>query len=121
MFDEKFIEALATALAPKVAALVVERLAVPKVTPRWVDLEQAAVLMSTTKDGVRGMARAKLFPVKKMGGRVMIDIRELEKSFAENTAWLLELEPQGTRAASSYEDFRDRLLDKATNIVTLAD
>jgi hypothetical protein len=121
MFDEKFIEALATALAPKVAALIVERIEVPKVTNRWVDLEQAAVLMSTTKDAVRGMARAKLFPVKKMGGRVMIDIRELEKAFAENTAWLLELEPHGAKANPGYEHFRERLLDMATNVVTPVD
>ena len=115
MFEEKFIEALAHAIAPKVAALIVERIEVPRITPRWVDLEQAAILMSTTKDAVRGMARAKLFPVKKMGGRVMIDTRELEKAFIENTAWLLELEPHETKSTCSYEDFRELLLNKATS------
>ena len=121
MFEAKFIETLAQALAPRVADLIIERIQLPKITPRWLDLEQAAVLMSTSKDAVRGMARAKLFPVKKMGGRVMIDVRDLEKAFVENTAWLLELEPHETKATSSYENFRQRILDKATNVVTPAD
>jgi hypothetical protein len=83
-----YLEELANRLAPKIADLIMQRIQVPTVTPRWVDLEQAAILMSTTKDAVRGMARAKLFPVHKLGSRVMIDIRELEKAFAQNTVWL---------------------------------
>jgi hypothetical protein len=34
------------------------------------------------------MAKARLFPIKKMGGRVRTDIRDLEKAFNENTAWM---------------------------------
>ena len=83
-----YLEELANRLAPKIADLIMERVHAPTVTPRWVDLEQAAILMSTTKDAVRGMARAKLFPVHKLGSRVMIDIRDLEKAFHQNTAWL---------------------------------
>jgi hypothetical protein len=60
----------------------------PRIAPRWLDLEQAAALMSTTKDGVRGMLRSGLFPARKMGARVMIDTKDLEKAFSENTIWL---------------------------------
>lgn len=59
-----------------------------KLVPRWLDLEQAAILMSTTKDGVRGMLRSGLFPARKMGARIMIDMRDIEKAFSENTLWL---------------------------------
>ena len=91
MFTDEFIEKLAGAIASRLAlvnpargdASVGQRLA-----PRWLDIGSAAQLMNTTKDGVRGMARAKLFPVKKMGGRVMIDIRDLERAFEKSTTWL---------------------------------
>ena len=83
-----YLDELANRLAPKIAGLIMERVQAPRVTPRWVDLEQAAILMTTSKDAVRGMARAKLFPVHKMGSRVMIDIHDLEKAFSQNTVWL---------------------------------
>jgi hypothetical protein len=87
MFIDRIIDQIADAVVARVHRLL-HQSAEPRIAPRWVDLEGAAQLMNTTKDAVRGMARARLFPVKKMGGRVMIDIRDLEKAFNENTAWM---------------------------------
>jgi len=82
------IDRLADAIAGRISERISAALASTRIAPRWVDLDAAAQLMSTTKDAVRGMARAKLFPVKKMGGRVMLDVRDIEKAFDENTTWL---------------------------------
>jgi hypothetical protein len=87
IFLQQFVDQLADAIAARLARYI-NRESEPRIAPRWLDLESAAQLMSTTKDAVRGMARAKLFPVKKMGGRVMIDVKDLERAFDENTAWL---------------------------------
>jgi hypothetical protein len=84
---DHFIDQLADAIAARIARRI-ENESSPRIAPRWLDLESAAQLMNTTKAAVRGMARAKLFPVKKMGGRVMVDIKDLEKAFDENTEWL---------------------------------
>jgi len=81
-FQQLITDAVRVAVRQELAALK------PKIAPRWLDLEQAAELMSTTKDGVRGMLRSGLFPARKMGARVMIDTKDLEKAFAENTVWL---------------------------------
>ncbi len=84
-----FINELADAIAVRVAERIKdESIGSTRIAPRWLDMESAAQLMNTTKAAVRGMARAKLFPIKKMGGRVMIDVRDLEKAFDENTEWL---------------------------------
>ena len=56
-------------------------------THRYLNLEQAAVYLNTTKDGVRGMARAKLFPIKKAGTRTFIDIHDIDEAMQSNTAW----------------------------------
>jgi Helix-turn-helix domain len=90
VFDEKFITALAAALAPAVAARMRagQNGAGGAVTPRYLNLEQAAIYLSTTPDGVRGMLRAKRFPCKKIGGRIMVDVRDIDKAMDENTHWL---------------------------------
>jgi hypothetical protein len=86
------LDVLVDAIARKVAAKVRVILAADRdsnrIPPRWLDLDGAAQIMNTTRDAVRGMARAKLFPVKKMGGRVMVDIRDLEQAFADRTEFL---------------------------------
>jgi|HubBroStandDraft_6_1064221.scaffolds.fasta_scaffold825085_2 hypothetical protein len=87
MFEDKFIKELAQALAPAVAARVQERLG-NGISPRYLNLEQAGAYMSTTPDGVRGMLRAKRFPCKKIGGRIMIDIRDIDRAMDESTHWL---------------------------------
>ncbi len=81
-FQQLITEAVRIAVRQELAALS------PKIAPRWLSLEQAAVLMSTTKHGIRGMLRAGLFPARKMGARIMVDIRDLEKAFSENMVWL---------------------------------
>jgi hypothetical protein len=88
MFDAEFINTLADALAPRVAESIKAQLETPKVAPRYLDLEAAAVYLSTTPDGVRGMARAKRFPVSKIGGRIMFDRAEIDKAMAENKTYL---------------------------------
>jgi len=91
MFDKKFIDELASALASKLSALQGEKL--PGIVPRYLSLEQAATYMDTTEDGVRGMAREHFFPVTKMGGRLRFDKVELDKAFAAAKTWLNEYEP----------------------------
>jgi hypothetical protein len=84
MFDKAFIQELARAIAVEVAKIMDST---PKVSPRYLNLEQAAVYLNTTKDGVRGMARAKLFPIKKAGSRTFIDIHDIDEAMQSNTAW----------------------------------
>ncbi len=63
MFAKDFVEQLAEALAPYIARCVRQEVAAaPHIAPRWVDMDGAARLMSTTKAAVRGMARSKHFP-----------------------------------------------------------
>ncbi len=84
MFDKAFIQELAREIAAEVAKIMDST---PKVSPRYLNLEQAAVYLNTTKDGVRGMARAKLFPIKKAGSRTFIDIHDIDEAMQSNTAW----------------------------------
>ena len=84
VFDKEFIAELAKAIAVEVAKIMDST---PKVKPRYLSLEQAAVYLDTTKDGVRGMARSKLFPIKKAGSRTFIDIHDIDAAMQENTAW----------------------------------
>lgn len=84
MFDKEFIAELAKAIAAEVAKIIDTT---PRVAPRYLSLEQAAVYLDTTKDGVRGMARAKLFPIKKVGARTFIDIHDIDEAMQSNTAW----------------------------------
>jgi hypothetical protein len=84
VFEKEFIAELARAIAVEVAKIMDST---PKVAPRYLSLEKAAVYLDTTKDGVRGMARAKLFPIKKAGSRTFIDIQDIDAAMQENTAW----------------------------------
>lgn len=87
MFDDVFIQRLAETLAPKVAARLADQLS-NKIAPRYLNLEQAAAYLSTTKDGMRGMLRAKRFPCRRIGDRVLIDIRDIDRVMAESLDWL---------------------------------
>lgn len=87
MFDQQFIEALARSLAPKVAEFIKPHL-IAKIAPRYLNLEQAADYLSTTPDGVRGMLRSKLFPCRKMGARLLVDVRDIDKAMDENVQFL---------------------------------
>ncbi len=87
MFDDVFVQRLAETLAPKVAALLADQLS-NKIAPRYLNLEQASVYLSTTKDGVRQMLRSKRFPCRKIGSRVLVDVRDIDRVMAEHTDWL---------------------------------
>ena len=65
MFDKTFMNQF----AHQIADIVIEKLNRPTISPRWLDYEHAAVLMCQTPDGIRGMVRNKIFPIKKFGGR----------------------------------------------------
>jgi hypothetical protein len=88
MFDDKFLAALATELAPKVAALMPQPTS--GVTPRYLHLSEAAVYLSTTPAGVRGMLRAKLFPCRKVRSRVLIDKHDIDTAMNEAIQFLSE-------------------------------
>ena len=84
LFDAAFIDALAV----RVAECIGSQLKPPKVAPRYLDFEAAAVYLSTTANGVRGMARAKRFPVSRIGGRIMFDRLEIDRVMSENKTYL---------------------------------
>ena len=88
MFEEKFIDELVSRLTPALAARIQTQLGNGGITPRYLNLEQAAVYLSTTPDGVRGMLRAKRFPARKIGSRVMIDRNDIDKAMDEGMQWL---------------------------------
>jgi len=88
MFDAVFIQRLAEMLAPKVAALLADQLS-NKIAPRYLDLDQAAAYLSTTKGGMRRMLRDKHFPCRKVGSRVLIDIQDIDRVMAEKKDWLM--------------------------------
>ncbi|HEY4359421.1 MAG TPA: helix-turn-helix domain-containing protein [Bryobacteraceae bacterium] len=77
MFDEAFIDALAKAVAPRLASLIHPHLKAA-IVPRYLNLEQAADYLSTTPDGVRGMLRANVFPARKIGARLFIDVEDID-------------------------------------------
>ena len=86
MFNDQIITELAKQLAPRLAALL------PKpsqsVAPRYLNLNQAASYMSTSPAAVRGMLRAKLFPCRKLGSRVLIDKQDIDRAMDEAQQYL---------------------------------
>lgn len=101
VFDKEFILELAKAIAVEVAKILEKT---PKVAPRYLSLEQAAVYLDSTKDGVRGMARAKLFPIKKAGSRTFIDIQDIDAAMQYNTAWAAMEQTVETRQVEPLVD-----------------
>ena len=101
VFDKEFIAELAKAIAVEVAKIMDST---PKVKPRYLSLEQAAVYLDTTKDGVRGMARSKLFPIKKAGSRTFIDIQDIDAAMQYNTAWAAMEQTVETRQVEPLVD-----------------
>jgi hypothetical protein len=86
MFNDQFITELAKQLAPRLAALLPEPSST--VAPRYLNLNQAAAYLSTTPAAVRGMLRAKLFPCRKLGSRVLIDKQDIDKAMDEARQYL---------------------------------
>jgi hypothetical protein len=84
MFDEEFAQRLAKAVAIEVMKAFEAR---PRVRSRYLRIEDAATYLNTTKAGVRGMLRSKLFPKKQMGGRLYIDVNDIDVAMRENSAW----------------------------------
>ena len=58
------------------------------ITPRYLNLDQAATYLSTTRDGVRGMLRAKHFPARQVGKRVFVDRNDIDAAMNEGLHWL---------------------------------
>lgn len=89
MFTTKMLKTFARELAPAMRGIVREAIAEHSgIAPRYLTLEHAAKYLSTTPDGVRGMLRAKRFPARKLGNRVMIDVRDIDQAMVEGEHWL---------------------------------
>jgi hypothetical protein len=58
---------------------------IAQVAPLYESVPRRRCTYEHHQGGVHGMARAKLFRVKKMGVRMMIDVKNLENASAENT------------------------------------
>ena len=50
------------------------------IVPRYLNLNQAAVYLSTTPDAVRRMLRDKHFPCRKIGSRTFIDKQDIDQA-----------------------------------------
>jgi hypothetical protein len=86
MFTEKMLHTFAHELAPVVADRLREHLA-PRIAPRYMSLEKAADYMSTTPGAVRGMLRARQLPQSKIGERVFIDVRDIDRAMKAGKGW----------------------------------
>jgi hypothetical protein len=87
MFTTKMLKTFARELAPVVAERLAQHLT-PRIAPRYMDFEGAAEYMHTTADAVRGMARAKRFPVRKIGTKIFVDVKDIDKAMSEGEQWL---------------------------------
>jgi excisionase family DNA binding protein len=90
MFTTKMLATFARELAPALRGIVREAIAEHSATvaPRYFTIEAAATYLSSTPDGVRGMLRAKRFPCRKIGARVLVDRNDIDKAMNENLQWL---------------------------------
>jgi excisionase family DNA binding protein len=87
MFTDKMLKTFARELAPAVAEVLRKHLT-PRIAPRYMNYDQVAEYLNTTADAVRGMARAKNFPVRKIGTRVFIDVKDIDKAMSNGEQWL---------------------------------
>ena len=87
MFDERFIDALAAALAPAVAARLEDRLGNGNggIVERLKTVEKAAIYLGRSKASVQHLIAQRRLPVVREGGRVFLDVRELDRWIAANT------------------------------------
>ena len=95
MFDDKFIDALARALVPAVAARMQEHLGNGTngtITPRLFTVAEAAKYLGRSKVYVQHLVAQRRLPVVREGGRVFLDVRELNRWIDANT------EPAGESA-----------------------
>jgi excisionase family DNA binding protein len=89
MFDQRFIDELARALAPKMAALMQAQLGNGTngaVKPRLLSVQEAAVYLGRSKASVQHLIAQRRIPVVRDGGRrVFLDVVELDRLIAVNT------------------------------------
>ncbi len=82
MFDEKFI----AALAPAVAARMQNGTAhAATVTPRLLSIDQAATYLGRSKTSVQHLVAQRRIPVVREGRRVFLDVRELDSWITSNS------------------------------------
>jgi excisionase family DNA binding protein len=86
VFDDKFIDELAKALASRVIACLPTPQ--PGIAPRYLDIKQAAAYLSTTPHAIRRMLRDKHFPCRKIGSRTFIDKQDIDEAMAKNLHYL---------------------------------
>lgn len=90
MFTQKMLTTFARELAPALREIVREAIAAHTgggVAPRYMSLDVAAKYMSTTPGSVRGMLRAKHFPQSKIGERVFIDVKDIDRAMKRGKGW----------------------------------
>ena len=88
MFDQRFIDELARALAPKMAALMQAQLGNGingTVKPRLLSVPKAAVYLGRSKASVQHLIAQRRIPVVRDGRRVFLDVVELDRLIAANT------------------------------------
>jgi excisionase family DNA binding protein len=88
MFDQRFIDELARALAPKMAALMQAQLGNGTngtVKPRLLSVQEAAVYLGRSKASVQHIIAQRRIPVVRDGRRVFLDVVELDRIIAANT------------------------------------
>jgi excisionase family DNA binding protein len=88
MFDQQFIDELARALAPKMAALMQAQLGNGingTVKPRLLSVPKAAVYLGRSKASVQHLIAQRRIPVVRDGRRVFLDVVELDRLIAANT------------------------------------
>jgi excisionase family DNA binding protein len=88
MFDQHFIDELARALAPAVAALMQAHLGNGKngtVKPRLLCVAEAAKYLGRSKASVQHLIAQRRIPVVRDGRRVFLDVVELDRLIAANT------------------------------------
>jgi hypothetical protein len=88
MFNTRMLETLARELTPVLREIIRKALAEHgSVVPRYLSLDVAAKYMSTTPGSVRGMLRAKHFPQSKIGERVFIDVKDIDRAMKKGKGW----------------------------------
>lgn len=88
MFDERFIDQLARALAPAVAAQMQAQIGNGHdggITPRLFSIDKAARYLGRSKTSVQHLVAQRRIPVVREGRRVFLDVRELDAWIAVNT------------------------------------
>lgn len=79
--DTKIIDLFVRALAAEVAMLVKKEMVVPAsvIQPRLLDVKQAAIYLSRSEQSVQRLIFQKEVAVIRVGRRVHLDVRDLDK------------------------------------------